>query len=231
VTTARQLIKRALLINGALTKNQTPAADEANDALITLNAMLSSWSNESLLIYNRVLENFPLVAGDNTYTIGPSGDFNTSRPVQIVSAYVRDGSNDYYLDSIPDTVYDESIGRKTAEGYPEFFQYDYANPVGTIKLWPTPSSAFTLFIRSEKALTSFVLDDNITFPPGWEQALAYNLAVLLAPEYSQPVDATTDRIARDSLSSIKAAVARNRTMDTPPLSSITGFDVYRGDYP
>ena len=35
-----------------------------------------------------IREQFPLVSGQNPYTIGYGGDFNTSRPMKIIDAYL-----------------------------------------------------------------------------------------------------------------------------------------------
>lgn len=79
--TARNLITRSMQNIGALVKNEPPSADEADDALAMLNAMLSSWANDSLIIYARTTESFPLTAA-TSYTMGPSGTLNTVRPLK-----------------------------------------------------------------------------------------------------------------------------------------------------
>lgn len=227
--TARKLIKRALQVAGILTKNEQPSADEVNDALSVLNGMISSWSNDSLLVFYRESEQFQLVTGKVSYTIGSGGDFNTARPNQIVSCYIRSqDATDYPLKPMSDRVYDGSVMRKSVQSIPEFFQYDAANPVGMLTIWPSPVEAYPIFIRSEKVLESFVLDDVVDLPPGWVQAIVYNLAFMLAPEYGQQADQTVFKIAGDSLGSIKDATAKNRTMDTPPLTRMGGFDIYSG---
>jgi hypothetical protein len=50
VATVRDRIKRAMRLIGAAATGETPSADELADGLTALNAMLSSWSLESLLV-------------------------------------------------------------------------------------------------------------------------------------------------------------------------------------
>jgi hypothetical protein len=226
MTTARTIIKKAMLKVGILTKTEEPSADEANDALDALNAMLSSWSNDAMLIYARTLENFPLVAGTATYTIGSSQTFNTTRPIFIVDSFVRSGSVDYDLTTITDERYN-AIELKTVQGIPEFINYTNGYPAGTIKLYPVPASNYTLYLNTEKELTSFTLDATVSLPPGWEQALIYNLAVLLAPEYGQEISQAVYQIAQDSKGAIKTAIMRNRTMDANPPVNGTN-NIYAG---
>lgn len=230
MTTARQIIKSAMQKIGVLTKSETPDADEASDGLTTLNQMLQSWSNDSLLVYARLAESFTLSGGTASYTIGTGATFNTSRPVQIVSGYVRSGTTDYPLSKIKDTEYD-TIGAKTTTGIPNSFFYDYNAPSGTVTFSPVPDAAYSVYLRMEKALTSIAtLDTDIEFPTGWEEAIIYNLALRLAPEYGATVDQLTYDIAKDSKGALASSVAKNRTMDTSPLVNTGSFNILTGQY-
>jgi hypothetical protein len=228
MTTARTLVRKSLQKAGILTKNEQPSADEVNDGLDTLNDMLSSWSNETLLMYARVSESFAVSAGTASYTIGSGGTFSTVRPMNIASAYFRANSLDYPLTDISDTSYDDDITSKSQPGIPEEFMYVRNVPLGVITLFPVPSQAGTLHIRSEKVLTQMVLDDTVALPEGWEHAIVHNLAVILAPEYGQEASGTIVKEAGRSKAAIARTVARNRNMDTPPLTGEGGFDVLTG---
>ena len=231
MTTARDIIKKALQKNGVLTKNESPSGDEASDGLDSLNAMLSSWSNDTLLLYTRTLENFPLTANVTEYTIGAGGTFNTDVPLQIVSAYVRSGGIDYPLSIVSDTDFDNYTTDKDLSGFtPNKMFYNRSYPLGKITIWPTPISGTNLYIRSEKELSQFLLDDVVELPAGWERALIFNLAVELASEYGQQSDQLTFQIAQESKKMLKKSVMRNRPMDTPPLINSNYFDIDTGDY-
>jgi hypothetical protein len=213
--TARDIITRSLQKIGALTKNEAPAADEANDGLNSLNALISSWSNDSLNIYARTWETFSLT-GATSYTIGTGGNFNTARPTNIVAAYLRSGTIDYPITIIDDSAY-VSISYKNLQGIPEFLNYDNAYPLGRIRLYPLDNASYSLFLLTEKSVTSFAtLDTDMSLPDGWERALIYNLALELAPEYSQKPDAYIVKIANDSLGAIRQKVAQVRGMDAYP---------------
>lgn len=230
MTTARDIIKRAMQKVGILTKTEDPSADEANDGLTALNAMLSSWSNESMLISARVLENFPLVGGVGSYTIGPSMVFNTVRPIKIVSSYVRlvGSVTDTNVGIINDEDYD-AITAPNIQGIPEFLNYSNGYPTGTIKLFPVPSTSYTLFIRSEKILSQFVLDDIVDLPPGWERALIYNLGLELHADYPEiEIPSTTIGIANDSKAAIQRAIMRVRSFDAFPQGNFNSHNIYTG---
>jgi len=213
-TTARDIITRAMQKIGVLIKSEPPSADEADDALASLNALIGSWSNDSLNIYARTWENFPLTSAAS-YTIGTGGNFNTTRPSNIVEAHVRSGSIDYPLGIVTDEAYN-SISYKNLSGIPEFLNFSNAYPLSIIRLYPIDTSQ-TLYILSEKAVTSFAtLDTVMSLPDGWERALIYNLAIELAPEYNQKPDPSIVKIAADALGAIRTKVAQVRTMDAFP---------------
>lgn len=229
MTTARDIIKRAMLEVGVLTKGESPSADEADDALATMNALLSSWSNYGDLIYSRTKETFSL-SSSPSYTIGSGQTFNTARPIQIIDAYVTSGTVDYPLVIITEETYDHIPFKTAAIGLPEYLTYNNAYPYGTITLYPVPDGSYSITLLTEKALTSLsTLDTVISFPEGVERALVKNLAVELAPQYGQQVSAELAQSARESLGSVKLAVVRSRPINAFPQARATG-NIYSGYY-
>lgn len=225
MTTGRDIVTKALQKLGVLVKSESAAADEAIDGQSALNAMVSSWANDALLIPAKISENFPLTAGVAEYTIGSGQTFNTVRPVFITEAHIRIGLTDYSLTPINDESY-AAIPSKGDLGVSDCFNYMTGYPVGKIRLYPTPSISAIIYLQSEKALSAFMLDSDVTLPEGWERALVFNLAMDLAPDYGSAVNPTslnlTAGIARESKAAIKTATLRNRTMDMPAATG--GFD-------
>lgn len=212
MTTARSIIKKSLQKIGVLVKQEEPTADEVNDALDSLNAMLSSWSNRSLLVYARVWENFPLIANQSTYTIGTGGDFNTTRPIFINDCYVRLGGTDYPVSVVDDNAYN-AVAFKALSGIPEIVNFDNAYPLAKLRFYLVPTAGLTFYMSSEKELTQFALDDVVSLPAGWELALVWNLAIQLAPEYGAQVTPEMQALAMQAMESITNNIARVKTMD------------------
>jgi len=105
MTTALDIIERAMKKAGVLTKSEVADSDEAADALVSLNNLLSSWSNESISVYARVTESFTLVGGTSSYAIGSGQTFNSARPIYIADAYIRISTLDYPITVINDEIY------------------------------------------------------------------------------------------------------------------------------
>lgn len=226
MATARGIIKKAMQKIGAITKGENPSADEANDALDSLNALIASWSNFADNIYSRTLETFNLTSAA-TYSIGTGQTFNTTRPIQIVDAYVTSGDIDYPLTIINQEQFDP-VAMKTTQGIPQYLIYNNAYPYGTITLYYVPSGVSSITLLSEKAITGFAtLDTVMSLPEGWERALVYNLALELAPEYSQQPDPSVAAIAVQSLGAIKMAVVRSRPINSSPVVR-TNSNVFTG---
>lgn len=217
-TTVKKIINKAFQKSGIMVGTQQPTSDEANDALDALNAMLSSWSNDSMLIYARTWETFNLVGGQSKYQIGPGApDFNTVRPIDILSSHIIiTGQSNYNVAVLNDEAFNEAIRLPSAPGLPKWINYDNAYPVANIRLWPVPTTAWQIFILTEKILSQFLLNDAFDLPPGWERALIFNLAIEIASDYEQTPPAATVKIAGESLALIKKAIAKNHNFDAFP---------------
>jgi len=230
MATARNIVKKALQKVGVITKDEEPSADETQDGVDTLNALIDSWSNESLMVYASAWETFTINSGDAEYTIGTGGDFNTTRPLFISAAYVRQGNTDYALGRMSDINYNNDIITKNTLGIPEFYNFDNGFPLAKIRLYPVPSIGLSLFLLSQKKLSDFDIDDEVELPPGWERAIINNLAVDIAAEYGQEIPESTAAIAKSSLANIKISVAKNKTADCPALVDAGSFEIRSARY-
>lgn len=203
-TTVQLIITRALRLLSEINSGAAPTASESADALTTLNAMLDSWRNDRLMCYALREEAIPLIQGNITRTIGPTGDLVTTRPVKIESARVDVGLISYPVKVIQEQEY-SMIGIKTQQqSWPMRMWYQCSFPNGTIYLWPVPAQSCTLYVTTWTTVLSFAaLTDAVSLPPGWEQALATNLAIQMASEYATQPSAMVMKMAADSLKLIK----------------------------
>ena len=94
-TTAQTIINGALRLLQVASTDVVLTADEASDALESLNQMIDGWSNESLMLYHVQREQFTCVPTRNPHTIGLGGDFNTTVPIHVEAATVTVGGVDY----------------------------------------------------------------------------------------------------------------------------------------
>jgi len=225
MATARSIIKSTLRKIHVLGKGAPLDADEANDALETLNDMLSIWSAEGDMIFTESKETFNLT-GAVSYTIGSGGTFNTVRPQYISAAFVSQGDTDYSLGSIDNQQYSR-ISQKDIASIPECYYYDAGYPLATLYLYPKPSSVSTITLYSFKPLTAFTnLDTDFAMPEEYKAALIYNLAIWIAPEYERDASMEIKRIARNSKDAVVSQNKRNENFismtDVPSRGGQTG---------
>lgn len=206
-TTAGDMIKSAMRKLRVYKPGEAIDDAEVIDNLEVLNTMLEAWSADGLMIPASKTEAFTLTAGQSLYTIGPGGDFNTTRPidVDVRSSYVRDSDgNDTLLSPMTEreynSVYDKS---PSSNSEPAYLWYDPQYPLGRLQ-FDDPVDGGTLYLVSQKPLDEFPdITTEMVLQPGYKQAIIYNLAVMLAPEYGVAVPAEVGVVARESRSSIE----------------------------
>ena len=214
--TANNIITDALKLLGEWQKGEAPDADESADGLRALNLLIDSWANERLMLFQLVERTKALTANDGTYTIGTGGDIDTTRPVRIERAWVRDAENNDSVLAIIDNKSWSRIPIKSIQGMdPLYLYYRAAYPLGQINLYPLPGSGLTLYLQVWDQLTQFTaLTTSASFPPGYERALIYNLAVEIAPMYGAVLRPEVVQVAVDSKAQIKTVNMVIPRMDT-----------------
>ena len=222
--TGLKIVTSALRRAGVITSLESPTADEANDTLEAINDMLESWANDSLMVFQRTHEDFALT-GAAQYSVGVGQDFNTTPFMQIISAYVRQGTIDYPIKEISDEDFAD-ITIKNTTGIPAVLNHSGGFPIGTVRLYPVPSSAYRLFVVSEKPLQNLTLSGAVSLPAGWKRAIISNGAMEIANEYGVSVGQELAMAAKESKAAIQRQVSKNRSLDWK--SSNQSRDIYTG---
>lgn len=223
MATPRTLIKVALRSIGAIATAETPKHAEEQDAFDAMKRMLELWSTKQILIYASAEDNFSLVGGTSSYTMGSGGTASSVRAKKILNAFVRDSSNyDHPVEIIAENQYN-AIPSKTTRSRPKQLFYDPTYALGTINLYPTPNAAETMYIESLKLLTSLTTVTTILSLPGeYEEAIIYNLAIRIAPEHGLPIPIEVAALANSSLNAITVLNASNQISPVALDPGVTG---------
>lgn len=201
-STVQEFVNSTLRLIRVLDSGETPTATESNDALVALNQIVGSWSAAGVPVYQEVHEMIPLTGSVN-YPLGV-------RPVRITSAQVHYSGISFPVAIVTSQQWALPKDRTATSKFAKELYYDGAYPVGNVSLWPAPGTGSTLELFSLKPLAQFAsLADTIQLPPGYEQALRFALAGVLAPEYGSampPEYAAAAAEAKASVGAMNAAV-------------------------
>jgi len=241
MSSALDLIKRSLRLLGVEASGETPGTNESSEALAVLNMMLDQWSLEKLMVYTLTNDLFTVTAGITTYTMGPAGSGATwetayvSRPLSIqrYAAFVRANTSglntDYAMDYYPNDRFQNIFQKDITTNYPYGWTCDWQYPIATVRIYPKPTINLQFGLTEYQQLVKFGgLTDACVFPPGYENAICYNLALEISPEYGVEPSAIILDKARETKFNLKRANAQpvlmtvDRNLLTHGIYSIYG---------
>jgi hypothetical protein len=215
-----QLISSSLRLVGALLSGGVPREDEARDCLSVLNDMLDAWSSERLSIFcvlpiTKDANNNPLAltAGQQAYRLGNAvgnEDWLLPRPPRIDRVSVMYSASqqtpiEVALDPLDDVGWQAVANKSTTSILPQAYFDDKNYPDRTLYFWPVPTQANPVVLYAWAALAGFKdLNTYYSFPPGYAEAIRYNLAVRLAAEF--PADLQKIQIVMKIAAQAKARI-------------------------
>ncbi len=231
MSTVRDLLASSLKKIGALAQGEAMQAADAADGLTALNQMLGTWSNQRLLVFTVVREVFSLVAAQASYTMGTGANFATTRPQKIENASILIDTQEYPIDVLTKDQYAEVLLKSLQSDMPMAVYPSGTFPSETLLFYPVPASAYSVVLYSWKPISSFSsINDEVSFPPGFEEAIVYNLAIRLAPEYGKPISSEVAEIARTSLAWLKTMNFKTRLIKSDsPCVSAKPYNIYTGE--
>jgi len=209
-TSVTQLIHSSFRLIGAIASGETLETNELNDAFASLNQMLMLWNTEGASLASRKKLTVA-VASSNSYAL-------PERPVRIESASVASGGIDSRLE-IVDSAGWESVPEKAATSvYVRVLYCDYGYPTATVYIAPIPRLGGTLELWIYSVLPQFgAVTDTVDLPPGYEDAVRYNFAVALLPEYPRSqADPSLPALAQSYKASIQQLNAANHMRSMMP---------------
>lgn len=203
--TVRALIRRSLLLLGVISATEPLTADEAQDGLDALNALVASWSLERLTLYHIPRVDVPLQPSIGRYTWGPGGAIASPRPLRLDGAVLRVDAMDWPVAVLSQTEYEQGVTLKGLEStYPCSVYYETAFPLGVLHVYFVPQMPYTLGLFPVVPLTQFgSIDATVTLPEGYERLLVSGLAIELAPMYNKEASPTIAGMLAEAKSAIK----------------------------
>jgi len=224
VATAQTLIDRSLRLIGALASGESPTTAESNDALITLNGLVSAWLSDKDMTVTTLVA-YATLATSQSLGEGYENALVYNLAVIIAPEYEKPPN--------------QEIDRLAAEFVAKIRRADASTIVaGTGTNIITKALRLAGALRISEAPTTKQLEYGLStlndmigtwlanrdmgivtlvayasaatvqsLPSGYENALVYNLAVELAPQYGAPASPDVLSTAASSLTYIRRAAA------------------------
>jgi len=232
MATTKRLIESALRSIGVLASGEEAKPAELQDALLYAKQMLDSWTNETLLVPALIHEQFELTE-QNTFTIGPGGDFDTVRPTLIEKLNIREsGGHQVPVEIVGLNTWSDIPIKNNVQTFPLYAYYTSGSPLGTLRFSAVTAAGNKLVMVSSKPIQDLPeLTEEVEFPPGYERAIRLGLAMELAPEYGKPFDQVIALQYSQARKILKRTNSSTRLRDLqvdPALLQPRGYDIYNG---
>ena len=193
MSTYRDIITGALRLIGIVGDSEQPTSYQADNGLYALNEMIGAWNADDLMIYTTSFSQVAINVAKQTWTIGPGGDIDTPvRPSEIDAANIIQNASTQNPVTLPMSIlspneWAEIRSKNSTSNYPRFLYCNGDWPLATMFLWPSPNvSDCKLEVLFNSPLNqALTLDTVEALPPAYRQAIRFNLAVILAPEYGR----------------------------------------------
>src|ERR1700722_3843306 len=193
-----KLLNQAYRLSGALANpGMGISPSEMDEALFCLNSMIDGWKIEELLIVLYLRTYQTVNPNQQTYSVGPGGDFNIERPEKIHGAgFILQGQTPSESELEMQVIlsyeqYKAFVAKNTGSAIPLCLYYQATlgtatNPgyLGTATLWPIPNTTSQIVLYTQSALEEYLtIDDPIIVPGGYREMMMYNLAVRIHQRY------------------------------------------------
>ena len=228
MTTATEIVSQALGLLGVKDPIEALDGNEAASGLSRLNGLLDSWRTESLSAYSLARVTASVAAA--TATIGPAGTFVLDpRPTRLeLGCFFSAGGVDYPIVPIEADRFNTIPVKANAALGPSVVYMDGAWPAATLYFYPVPAAAVSITLLCQVQITEFAdLTTDYDLPLGYRRALAFDLALELAPEYQVKVDQLLLRRAEGAKRQVQRVNSRVPTLAIPAIVAGRRYDSWR----
>lgn len=235
MTKVRDILTDSLVELGVLDPSENISADAAKHALREFNRMIQTWNIEDLMVYTVNRQTFPLVPGQQVYTIGVGGNFNTTTPIRpgqidMVSVLFGTPAVEIPIDILNDEEWRDMSVKQVNSTFPLMVWSNGNYPLNQLSFWPVPQMVNDVVLYIWGQTTSFTnINADVTFPQGYEDLMVPSLALRLGPSYGVTPSSVTAAKAQSAKTLIKRMnwEPTYRSADSAIMGNGTGADIWR----
>ena len=207
--TANDLVNAALRLTGRFSSGDTIPAQDVTNCLQALNIIVKAMVKNQKPLWCIQRVTVPMIQGQASYNLSTLS--NTTRPLRVTFAYIRDSvGNDTEIEIESRNDY-EQLGSKSSSGVPNQGYVDYQLGAVTLTVYNVPAdSTRTMYIDIQRQIQDFnLITDNPDFPQEAYHMLKWCLADEIALDYTTPGDIRAD-ISRKAAMAFEAYFADER---------------------
>ena len=178
--TPDRIIRMAMVDAGYLQDGDDPTSEQFANYLNRLNDLINLWQTKGLKLWLGSDLSVPLTAGQATYTFGPGGSVDMTKPLRVLQGYYLDTS-DTKRPLLP-LSRDEytRLSNVVQLGALNSYFVDKQQSVLSISFWLTPDTTAATgtaqLIIQQQVVNLVSLNDDMNFPQEWFMALRWGLA-------------------------------------------------------
>lgn len=188
-----EIIETALRKVGALGDWESATSEQVSKVAFALNALIKHLQTMGMpvwVIKSLEFDTSDLVTG--TVNIGLGQTVDVAKPLKVFQAFLKRDDLERPL-AVWDRTNFNSLTNKGIEGTPTLVYYQPMTNYGTLHIYPLPDSdvqANTTTIIHYQAMFEDMDSntDDLAFPAEWVDAVIYQLAVRIAPEYGLSIN-------------------------------------------
>lgn len=184
-----QLISAALRKLGALSEGQIPSTEDFTNGTVALNGIIASFQTIGMPLWKRQETYISLQENTESYTIGEGQTINVPFPLKVQQAYLVNNTTGQQIEIETKSYFDwQQVRTYNASSFPVFVSYTPYINFGILNVWPIPDASaatnYSIMLVNQRPFEDMVdAADSLDFPKEWHNAIIYELAVTLAPEY------------------------------------------------
>jgi len=217
MATVTELITQSLKDASVVGEGDSASSETMTDAFAIFQQMMGEWQENGMNVYSQVTSSFN-PTGAVSYTVGIGGDISITRPEKIDNIYWRLNNMDIPIELF--STYEEylDVTNKTVTGVPSMGFYLPSYPMGTLYIFPQPSSGAIFLTRSEVLPTFTSITDTIVLPAKYILPIRFSLAELFSVTFQTVISPAVSAMANRYRVSLRKSNARVPTLDLPAFT-------------
>lgn len=185
------IIQDAYFDAGLIGVGQTVNGEQIVMGMRKLTDLINLWQTQGLKLWLNVDTSVMLVAGTATYTLGPGGTVDMTKPMRVVEAYYADANG--VRRPLTPLAWADYVRLSTVNQSGSVNSY-FVNKQATllsVLFWPAPDTTAATGVGHfvlQTQVTNFInLTETMNFPLEWRIALRWGLADELATGQPQAI--------------------------------------------